>query len=118
MPEPPRRVVRSTAQPLVPARPEPFERATPLPERVRPSIERPISPITDKPSPAAQPAAASTDAPADLDAGATPSRPVSQTGRPIPPPPGQRPAAPPRGPIGGPPRSGTTRSGGPSGPSG
>jgi len=115
MPQPPRRVVRSTAQPLAPAR-EPFERATPLPERARPSIERPISPITDKPSPTAQPAAASTDAPADIDAGATPARPVSQTGRPIPPPPGQRPAAPPRGPIGGPPRSGTVRSGGPSGP--
>ena len=56
----------------------------------------------------------SVDAPAD--AAAPPARPVSQTGRPIPPPPGQRPQPPARGPIGGPSRSGPPRSGGPSGP--
>jgi len=114
MPEPPRRVVRSSPQTLAPPRPESFERATPLPERPRPTIERPISPITDKPAPAAQPVAASADAPADTEA--APTRPVSQTGRPIPPPPGQRPQPPARGPIGGPSRSGPPRSGGPSGP--
>src|SRR5439155_7770914 len=113
-PERSRRVVRSSAQPLPPRAPEPFERTTPLTER-RPG-ERPISPITDKPTPVDRPAAASVDAPPD-DVAAPPSRPLSQTGRPIPPPPGQRPSVPPRGPIGGPPRSGGSRpSGGPGGP--
>src|SRR6185369_10023219 len=48
-PERSRRVVRSSAQPLPPRAPETFERTTPLTER-RPG-ERPISPITDKPTP-------------------------------------------------------------------
>jgi translation initiation factor IF-2 len=115
MPERARRVVRSSAVPMPPRVPE-FERTTPMPTPPPARVERPISPITDKPTHAqpAQPAAASADAPADSpDA---PARPVSQTGRPIPPPPGQRPQPPARGPVGGPSRGGPPRTGGPSGP--
>jgi translation initiation factor IF-2 len=118
-PERSRRVVRSSAQPLVPPRPETFERTAPLPERRPAPVERPISPITDKPIPAERPAAAaSIEAPPDVDGDAQPSRPMSVTGRPIPPPPGQQKAAPSRGPIGGPPRGGPSSrpAGGPGGP--
>jgi translation initiation factor IF-2 len=111
-PERSRRVVRSSPQPIPPRAPETFERTTPLTER--PAAERPISPITDKPSRVDRPAAASAETTEGI--AAPPARPVSQTGRPIPPPPGQRPPAP-RGPVGGPPRSGGPRpQGGPGGP--
>lgn len=115
-PERSRRVVRSSAQqPLAPPRPETVERAAPVPERRPAPAERPISPITDKPMPAERPAAAAvTDAPPEADG--TPARPMSVTGRPIPPPPGQQKSAPTRGPVGGPPRGGPRPSGGPSGP--
>jgi translation initiation factor IF-2 len=109
-PERTRRVVRSSPQPIPPRAPETFERTTPLTER---PAERPISPITDKPTRVDRPAAASAETAEG--APAAPARPVSQTGRPIPPPPGQRPPAP-RGPVGGPSRSGGPRSGGPGGP--
>ncbi|HTK16088.1 MAG TPA: translation initiation factor IF-2 [Acidimicrobiia bacterium] len=117
-PERSRRVVRSSAQqPLAPPRPETFERAAPAPERRPAAVERPISPITDKPAPAERPAAAATtEAPPEADGTAAPARPMSVTGRPIPPPPGQQKAAPTRGPVGGPPRGGPRPSGGPGGP--
>ncbi len=123
-PERSRRVVRSSAtQPLAPPRPETFERAAPVaPPRPVPA-ERPISPITDKPMPAERPAAAAaaaaaatTEAPPEADGAPAPARPMSVTGRPIPPPPGQQKAAPTRGPVGGPPRGGPRPSGGPGGP--
>ena len=117
-PERSRRVVRSSAQPLAPPRPETFERTAPLPERRPGPVERPISPITDKPMPVERPAAASAEAPPDVDGAAPPAQPMSVTGRPIPPPPGQQKAPPSRGPIGGPPRGGgaSRPSGGPGGP--
>ncbi|MGQ0825973.1 MAG: translation initiation factor IF-2 [Actinomycetota bacterium] len=98
------RVVRSTAPP--PVRPEPEFRAPDA---------RPVRPVTDSERPAAAAAGPVTDRPTPAVPGQrTPApRPISHTGKPVPPPPGQRMPPPPpgRAPTGGGP-------GGPGGPRG
>ena len=91
-----RRVVRSS-RPPIPRPPAGDLRAhhAASPSARRPGSERPISPITDKPSPASTAPRPRRPRPAER-AAAPPVRPVSQTGKPIPPPPAQRPPPPPR----------------------
>jgi translation initiation factor IF-2 len=112
------RVVRSTPAPVAPppvAEPRAEPRPTPTPAPTpAPDIERPAAaaasptPISDRPAPT-QPG------PTQPGPRVPPARPMSQTGKPVPPPPGQRMPPPPpgRGPGGGP---GGPRGGGAGGP--
>jgi translation initiation factor IF-2 len=108
------RVVRSTPAP--PVRPVEIERPL-APPAATPAPAPPPAPVpAPAPAPVERPAAAAADAPAEA------PRPVSQSGKPVPPPPGARvPPPPPRGPIGASPRGGGPggpRGGGPGGPRG
>ena len=101
------RVVRSTPAPVAPppvAEPRAEPRPTPTPAPTpAPDVERPAAaaasptPISDRPAPT-QPG------PTQPGPRVPPARPMSQTGKPVPPPPGQRMPPPPpgRGPGGGP----------------
>jgi translation initiation factor IF-2 len=122
------RVVRSSPAPAVPPAAPPPERPRDV-ERPR-EVERPaaVAPTVDRPSrepareidrPAREvdrPAAAA--APEGARPAPPPPRPVSQSGKPVPPPPGARVPPPPRGPIGASPRGGSPRGGPGGGPRG